>query len=452
MAKHRTTAKAARKPRPSGARKTPVAASSVSESDGLCPLAQACGSCPHIGIPYGEQLQRKQQAIGRLFADLAGDSCTVFPILGMDDPLRFRNKIASPFAPGKLLQGGRGRGKGGPRREVLCGMYAPGTHRIVAVDNCPVEHPAGREVVLAVKRLMGHYGIEPYDEDAATGFLRHVVVRVGAQSGEVLVTLVTNSGEFPGSRNFCRELVKRCPQVTSIVQNVNTRVTNAILGSEERVLYGPGFILDTLCGLSFRISSQSFYQVNARQTEVLYRAAIAFADEGAEPAGPSDPAEPSASVRRGDVTRGPRTLLDAYCGTGTIGLVAARLLSDVRVIGVDKVASSIRDARANARHNGVQNAEFTVDDAGAFLRGMAARGEQLDVLMMDPPRAGSTPEFLEAAAALKPSRIVYISCNPTTQARDVRQLCEAGYALAAIQPVDMFPHTDHVENICLLVR
>ncbi|MFR1166755.1 MAG: 23S rRNA (uracil(1939)-C(5))-methyltransferase RlmD [Adlercreutzia equolifaciens] len=279
--------------------------------------------------------------------------------------------------------------------------------------------------------------MEPYDEDAGTGFVRHAVVRVGHTSGEVLVTVVTNGDQFPASKAFCRELARRVPEVTTVVQNVNTRQTNVILGDEERVLYGPGFILDTLCGLSFRISSQSFYQVNATQTEALY-------DE---------------AVRLAHLT-GTETVVDAYCGTGTIGLVAAKR-GAARVVGVDSVEAAIRDARGNARHNGVENAEFVAEDATRFMERLAAEraaaGEAPSqdgplVLLMDPPRAGSTPAFLKAAAALGPERIVYISCNPKTQARDVRQLVGAGYIVRAVRPVDMFPHTDHVESIVMLER
>ena len=258
--------------------------------------------------------------------------------------------------------------------------------------------------------------------------MRHAVVRVGHESGEVLVTLVTNEGEFPSSKAFCRELVRRCPFITSIVQNVNTRQTNVILGEHEQRLYGPGFILDTLCGLSFRISSRSFYQVNAVQTTVLYEQALAFADLGP-----------------GQVA------IDAYCGTGTIGLVAAKR-SGAQVIGVDSVESAIRDARENARHNGIENARFATADASAFMRDLAAEGQRVDVVFMDPPRAGSTEEFLDALVQLAPARVVYVSCNPETQVRDLRYLAGKGYMVRVVQPVDMFPHTDHVETVVLLTR
>ncbi len=278
------------------------------------------------------------------------------------------------------------------------------------------------------------FGILPYDEDRGTGFMRHAVVRVGHTTGEVLVTLVTNGQQFPGAKSFCRELVRRCPFITTVVQNINERQTNVVLGQREQVLFGPGFILDTLCGLTFRISSQSFYQVNATQTEVLYRQAIELAGfTGAEHA------------------------MDAYCGTGTIGLVAASM-GAAQVTGVDCVESSIRDARQNARHNGVDNARFAVADAGAFMRDMAAQaaaagragtdeeGRPL-VLLMDPPRAGSTEEFLRAAVQLAPERIAYISCNPETQVRDLGflkaiRLRRANGAARGHVPAHR-PHRDH---------
>ena len=368
-------------------------------------------------MPYVEQLKAKDERIAKLFG---GFEAEVRPIIGMQDPRHYRNKVTSPFAPGK-----RGP-KGG--RDILTGMYAAGTHRIVSTDGCLVENEQAQQVVRAVRQIMLKHSIAPYDEDRGTGFMRHAVVRVGHESGEVLVTLVTNDEAFPNSKAFCRELVKRCPFVTTVVQNVNTRQTNVILGEREKRLFGPGFILDTLCGLSFRISSQSFYQVNATQTAVLYDTAIEFAALDAT-----------------------QSAIDAYCGTGTIGLVAAKR-GAAQVIGVDSVEPAIRDARENARHNGIENARFEVADATEFMLGMAESGERVDVVLMDPPRAGSTEEFCEAVARLAPERVVYVSCNPDTQVRDLHWLAQRGYGLRVVQPVDMFPHTDHVESVALVVK
>ena len=430
-----------------------------------CPHARECGGCTQVNVPYAQQLACKDARIEELFAQVA-EPKALHPIIGMDDPYHYRNKVISPYAAGKRMPGGgrdgvaggaaagegakrrgdprdrdprgkaagRGAGAGAaagrarPQREILCGMYAQGTHHIVPTDECLTENVQAKRIILTIRDLMPRFGLEPYDEDAGTGFLRHAVVRVGHTSGEILVTLVTNGSEFPASKAFCRELVRRCPAITTIVQNVNERQTNVILGEREQRLYGPGFILDKLCGLSFRISSKSFYQVNAVQTEVLYREAVRLAGfTGAERA------------------------IDAYCGTGTIGLVAAKA-GAAEVVGVDCVASAIRDARQNAQHNGVGNARFVAADAADFMCGLAAEGGAADVLLMDPPRAGASRAFLDAAAVLAPARVVYISCNPETQVRDVRVLREAGYRVGAVQPVDMFPHTGHIESIALLTR
>lgn len=487
-------------------KRTPAAAGTVHEhapsartaaagTGASCPVEAQCGACEHVSMPYGDQLALKQRSMEDLFADWAPQGA-VRPILGMDDPFHYRNKVTSPFAPGRRIdpaesrgrscraygRDGRTAGKGkaaraaAPRHEILTGMYAAHSHRLVPTDACLLENQQAKAVIAAVRDLMPRFGLLPYREDAHAGFVRHAVVRVGHESGEVLVTLVTNGKEFPGSRAFCRELVRRCPFVTTVVQNVNLRQTNVILGEEERTLYGPGFILDTLCGLSFRISSHSFYQVNAVQTEVLYRQAMELAG-----------------------LAGTQTVVDAYCGTGTIGLVAAKS-GAARVIGVDNVASAVRDARQNARHNGVANAEFVAADAGDFMCALAAQksgctpaADARDVpasaltpaadaesatalapavdiagtpvpapdvptpagdlvLFMDPPRAGASEAFLDAACALAPERIVYISCNPETQVRDVARLARAGYEVRAVQPVDMFPHTSHIESIALIVR
>ena len=435
------------------------AARRVGASGSPCPVDARCGGCKNLCVPYTKQLIDKQLRIERLFAPLAPDG-TISLIKGMKDPYHYRNKVISPFAPGKKLpprgqdrkatdarnrkaadaraaKGGKGK-RPQARYEILTGMYAAGSHELVPTDKCLIENETAKKVVLAVRDIMRKHDVAPYREDTGTGFMRHVVVRVGHTSGEVLVTLVTNSDDFPSSKSFCRELIRLCPAVTTVVQNVNERQTNVILGDKERVLYGPGFILDELCGLSFRISSKSFYQVNATQTEVLYRAAMDLAGFD-----------------------GTQVAIDAYCGTGTIGLVAAKS-GAARVIGVDSVESAIRDARTNARHNGVENAEFVAGDATDFMCELAKEGvlgasEQEEgaqagglVVLMDPPRAGSTEEFLRAAAALAPKRIVYISCNPETQARDVEFLDSIGYAVVAVQPVDMFPHTDHIECIVAL--
>lgn len=428
----RDAARDARGPRPHAA-----AQGAAARGARACPVSDRCGGCTAVEVPYADQLAAKDARMAELFAGVA-PAGALRPIIGMADPTHYRNKVISPYAPAR----GRGArqaaraarpGKGAPGPAILTGMYERGTHRLIPTASCLIENEQAKAVTLAVRDIMERHGMEPYDEDAGTGLVRHAVVRVGHQSGEVLVTIVTNGDELPASKAFCRELVRRCPFVTTVVQNVNTRQTNVILGDEERVLYGPGFILDTLCGLSFRISSQSFYQVSAGQTEVLYDEAIRLAG-----------------------LDGTQHVIDAYCGTGTIGLVAAAR-GAAGVTGVDVVESAIRDARANAAHNGIGNAQFMAADAAVFMRALAARrADEADpaplVVMMDPPRSGASPEFLDALAALAPERVVYISCDPATQARDIRHLARAGYEVSVVQPVDMFPHTDHIESIALLAR
>lgn len=457
----RTAHKASCETAHSSTHKTSHKASSHSSESGaaFCPVQKKCGGCQLLQIPYEKQLEQKQEEMFRLFKPFSNPYTIFSPISGMDEPFYYRNKVTSPYVPGKKLSShsrkdkradarqankrsslrknsNRAQGKGGhPDREILYGMYAAGTHRVIPTDTCLLENKTAKRIILAIKQVMQRYHMEPYNEDTGKGFMRHAIVRVGHSSNEILVTVVTNESAFPGSRNFCRELVKRVPDITTIVQNVNTRQTNVILGQEEKTLYGPGFILDKLCGLSFRISSHSFYQVNSTQTEVLYRYAIQMAQ-----------------------LTGTETVLDAYCGTGTIGLVAAKGLPEApeahaaQVIGVDNIESAITDAYNNARHNGIENATFETANAGDFMKKQAKAGNRINVLLMDPPRAGASEDFLKATCLLAPKRIVYISCNPKTQQRDVEYLIKEGYYLNRVQPVDMFPHTNHTENICLLER
>lgn len=423
-----------------------------------CSVFGRCGGCTLLDIDYAKQLADKDWQIAELFKGLCEPSA-IRPIIGMNHPYHYRDKVIAPFAPANRdarrgngnagLKGtddlnskdeGSGRGrhskhkaKGKDRRKrpsnpaaIKSGMYARGSHTIVESPDtgCLLENERAAKIIDAIKSTMAKGAIPAYDEDAHTGFMRHAIMHFGHTSDELLVTLVTNSDEFPHSKWFCRELVRRVPEITSIVQSVNMRQTNVVLGDRERTLYGPGFILDKICGLSFRISASSFYQVNSTQTEVLYDAATSLA---------------------GSLTGA--SILDAYCGTGTIGLVAASRGAN-KLVGIDNVASSIRDARQNAKHNGIECARFICDDATEWLCNSA--GGAFDVAFIDPPRAGSTPEFLTALASIAPRKIVYISCNPKTQARDLSVLLEHRYRVTAIQPIDMFPHTPHIESIAVL--
>ena len=385
-----------------------------------CPHAAKCGGCEWLSVPYPIQLERKRQALDELFEPLG---IRAERVCGMEEPLAYRHKVMSPFAPGK--RNGRGeRGKRPKMPRPQCGFYAKGTHDIVEVQKCLVEPRIGWDIINSILDIVQDFSILPYDEDTGSGLLRHVIVRIGKHTGQVMVTLVVNRKEFPRKKAFVQELRRRHPQISSVVFNVNTRKTNAVLGPLCMTAYGQGWIEDELCGCTFRIPADAFYQTNPAQTEVLYRTAIDMAQ-----------------LKDGE------RVLDAYCGIGTIGIIAAKQ-TPIELVGVESVPSAIDVARDNARINRVRDATFVCADAGEYL---ARSEEAFDLVIMDPPRAGASEQFLRALLAAAPSRIVYISCNPTTQARDIRMLA-GGYEPARIVGVDMFPHTKHIESVALLER
>ena len=380
-----------------------------------CQIARDCGGCEWLAVPYPIQLRRKQEQVEELLGAMAReDDAALEPIRGMDEPVRYRHKAATPFAHG-------------PRGRVRCGFYAAGTHRIVPCETCLVEDERARRILNSVARVAERLHIPPYDEDRGVGVLRHAVVRCGWKTEDVLLVLVTRVDELRNPGRLVSELRAACPEVTSIVQNVNDRRTNAILGRRCRTLFGPGVMHDQLLGCTFEIGPTSFYQTNPEQTEVLYQLAL----EG---------------------VAGSARVLDAYCGTGTIGVCAARESEDVRVTGVEQVTGAVACARRNAEANGVQDrCRFVAADATGWMAREGAR-ERFDAVIMDPPRAGSTPEFLAGVAALAPERVAYVSCNVVTQARDLELLRKRGYRLERVTPVDMFPHTRHVESVVTLRR
>ena len=340
-------------------------------------FTKKCGGCPLLAMPYREQLAQKQARL----QELLGGFAPVKAVQGMADPLHYRNKAIASFA----AQHGK----------LVCGLYAEGTHKVLPGADCLLQEDILNKTLAAVLDAARTCRWTAYDEDRGTGLLRHTVLRSSAD-GKVLVTLVTPGPELPGSKNFCAAMRKKAPWVVSIVQNINPTRTSAVLGNREKTLYGPGFVLDTLCGTQFAISSRSFYQVNRTQTEVLYKKALELAK-----------------------LTGRETVVDAYCGIGTIGLCAAPQAK--QVIGVERNPAAVKDAAA-------------------------------DVVFLDPPRAGSTPECIAAVNKMKPRRVVYVSCDPETLARDVAAFTRLGWRAAKFCPVDLFPQTRHVETVCLLVK
>ncbi len=376
----------------------------------FCPVAKKCGGCQLQNMSYPKQLSYKQAKVIRLL----GKFCRVNEIIGMENPYNYRNKVQAAFG---ITRGGK----------IISGVYQSKSHRIVCIDECRLEDKKADEIIVTIRNMMKHYRMIPYNEDTGFGFLRHVLVKRGFTSGEVMVVLVTGTPMFPGKNAFVKELLKKHPEITTIIQNINREHTSLVLGNTEKVLYGKGTIEDTLCGCVFRISAKSFYQINPVQTEKLYSTAIDYAE-----------------------LTGEETVIDAYCGIGTIGIIAAKKAKEVIAVEVNKDA--VFDAKNNARRNDTQNIKFYCDDAGRFMTKMAAEGKSADVVFMDPPRAGSDEAFLSSVVTLNPKRVVYVSCNPETQERDLKYLIKNGYKVKKIQPVDMFPHTSHTEVVCQLLK
>lgn len=375
-----------------------------------CPVQKRCGGCQLLHLPYEEQLALKQKQVERLLKPY----CRVHRITGMEDPLHYRNKVHAAFAH---------------RRDgtIVSGIYEEGTHKVVPVDACLLENEKADEIIRTIRGLLRSFKIKTYNEDSGYGLLRHVMVRTAHQTGQVMVVLVLGSPILPSRNNFVKALRAAHPEITTVVLNVNDRRTSMVLGEKETVLYGKGYIEDVLCGRRFRISAKSFYQVNSVQTEALYAKAIELAG-----------------------LSGNERVIDAYCGIGTIGLIAADKAGEV--IGIELNHDAVQDAIRNARANNVKNIRFYENDAGRFMVGMAEQEAGADVVFMDPPRTGSDEAFLSSVVRLAPKRVVYISCNPKTQARDLEYLTKHGYRVQEAWPYDMFPFVDYAETVVLLNR
>lgn len=374
-----------------------------------CPLSKRCGSCQYMGLSYDKQIALKQEKVQKLFPNYK----EIRPVIGMEDPVHYRCKVQAAF--------------GWQKGKVVSGTYEAASHRLVPVEDCLLEDQQADAILATIRKLMTSFKLQPYNEDRRSGVLRHVLIRKGYFTGQILVVLVTGSYQFPGKNNFVAALCKAHPEITTVIHSINGAKTSMVLGEQQKTVKGPGFISDRLLGCTFRISAGSFYQVNPIQTEKLYSQALQMAD-----------------------LTGTESVLDAYCGTGTIGILAAKAAKNV--IGVELNRQAVQDAIINAKINQVQNIRFVCDDAGKFLQKAAAKNEVPEVVIMDPPRAGSDEAFLSALVYASPKKVVYISCNPETQARDVQYLTKHGYKIKNMQPVDLFPHTDNVENIALIQK
>ncbi len=376
-----------------------------------CPISSKCGGCQMEKLPYKAQLREKQKRV----EELLGGFGPVLPILGMENPFHYRNKVHAVLATDK-------------RGDPVSGIYAQGSHHVIPVSHCLLENEHATEIIHTTVQLIKKYQLRIYNEYTHRGLLRHLLVRISERTGEVMLTLVATDVNIPRIEDLSRELVSIYPDIKTVVVNQNSRQTSAVLGTREKVIIGDGYIEDILCGMRFRISSQSFYQVNSRQTEILYQTAI-------QQAGLTDK----------DV------LMDAYCGTGTIGICAARQVK--KLIGIEINRRAVDDAKNNAERNEITNAVFICGDAGNALSNNRGKMVRPDVVIMDPPRAGSSKQFLDSLKYNAPERIVYVSCNPETLARDLDYfLADTSYHMESATPVDMFPGTSHVETVCLLTH
>ena len=378
-----------------------------------CPVYENCGGCQLSHLTYEGQLDMKYRRVKDVIKRIAGESGDlVKPVFPAAHPFAYRNKMAVPAG---LVKG-----------KAALGCYRQGSHDIIQVSSCAIQKEENNRLLQFARRFIEKYGISVYDEKTRKGSLRHVMGRVG-DDGKVMVVLVTASETLPEEKRWIEEIQKELPEAVSLWHNIQPKTGNTILGAKIRHLWGGETLTASLCGLRFEVSPYSFFQVHKEQAEILYEKALKYAD-----------------------LKGGETVIDAYCGTGTISLCLAKKAK--RVIGIEIVKPAIEDAKKNAKKNHMENTEFYAADAGKFMPQLYRKGLVPDVIVMDPVRAGCSEEVLKAAAGMNPKRIVYVSCNPATFARDAKILKSEGYEIKEIQPVDMFPQTMHVEAIVLLSK
>lgn len=391
-----------------------VLKASADRVEPVCPVYKECGGCQLQHLSYSAELKAKQQQVRDALTRIGHlPEMIVLPVIGAVDPWHYRNKMQVPVAQAK--------------NGVAIGCFAQFTHKVINVKACAIQKEANNDIAEIVRSWMHQYKIPAYDEDRRAGIVRHIMGRVGVQTGELMVCLVTAVEQVPHSKELVKLLQDGLPGLTSVVQNINTRHTNVILGPQTRLLFGRSTIKDNIGPLQFNISAQSFFQVNSDQAHRLYEQALEFA-----------------------ALTGKETVADVYCGTGTITLFLARKAKFV--YGIEIVPSAIKDAHKNAALNKISNVDFILGDAAYELPALIKGGVHPDVIVLDPPRAGCEEKVLAAMAQVKPQRIVYVSCNPATLARDLAYLTAHGFKAVKAQPVDMFSRTHHVETVALLER
>lgn len=380
----------------------------------FCKVYKRCGGCSLQHMTYPKQLEFKHRVVKDNLERIGGfKDIPVNPVIGMETPMYYRNKAQYPVGMGE--------------KGAVAGFYAKRTHEIVNTDNCSIQDTASETIRNAVMDKVKEYNLSPYDESTGSGLLRHIITRVAHSTGDIMVVLVVTSEKIPHLDMLIKHILKANPNVKSIVLNLNTRRDNVILGDKLIKVYGADSLIDTLGPFQFYISPLSFYQVNPIQTVVLYEKAVEFA-----------------------ALTGNETVYDLYCGIGTISLFLAKQAK--QVIGVEVVDEAVQSARKNAELNGIENAEFHTGLAEEVVPQLYQQGKTADVVVVDPPRKGCDQKLLETMVKMQPDRIVYVSCNPSTLARDLKYLGENGYSIKAVQPVDMFPWSEHVEVIILLQR
>ena len=376
----------------------------------LCPVSSACGGCTFQNVSYEYELKFKKHKVEDALKKIGHINTKINDVMGMEDPYHYRNKIQVPF--------------GRHNKHIVFGFYRSNSHEIIVTPQCYIEDKKASPILHDICHLMESMHVDPYNEDTRKGIIRHVLIRTSHHNDEVMVVLVTNAVTFPSRNNFVKALIEKHPEIKTVVQNINLRATNVILGEKEIVLYGKGYITDSILGVNFHISSKSFFQVNPVQCEKLYETAL-------ELAGLTDQDE----------------VLDAYAGVATIGLIAAKKAK--HVTSVELVHEAIKNARDNALRNNIRNIDILEADCTEYL---TQTDKVFDVVILDPPRKGSTPEFLNALMKKEPKKVIYISCEPSTLARDLDILREK-YDINVVQPVDMFPRTYHVETVvCLYLK